>query len=236
LARFGLASARKRIVNDFDYIISARLTRGITPKDRTISHDTWMHRIVRIGVEPLANTPVTPNHLTTLRLVTGLSATACYGTGIPLWTYIGSALFVLSLLLDRADGALARLSGKASPGGHRYDLLSDFVCTAAVFVGIGFGVREGFLGLWGLPLGVLAGAAVASIMWLVMRAEQREGARAAELKGAAGFDPDDAMFLVPVAMALGWGVYLTITAAFGASAFALFFFWKFRRFVGRNDG
>ena len=60
-----------------------------------------------------------------------------------------------------------------------------------------------------------------------MRAEERDGRRAAELGGQAGFDPDDALLFVPVAMLLGWDMYLITTAAIGASVFAVFFFWKF---------
>ena len=64
-----------------------------------------------------------------------------------------------------------------------------------------------------------------------MRAEEQAGSRAAELKGSAGFDPDDAMLAVPVAVLLGWGTELIIAAACGASLFAVFFFFKFRRFL-----
>ena len=64
-----------------------------------------------------------------------------------------------------------------------------------------------------------------------MRAEERDGRRAAELGGRAGFDPDDALLFVPVAMLLGWGMCLITAAAFGASIFVIFFFWKFRSFI-----
>ena len=39
-----------------------------------MSHNTWIHRGVRILVRPLAKTPVTPNQITTLRLLTGIGA------------------------------------------------------------------------------------------------------------------------------------------------------------------
>ena len=139
---------------------------------------------------------------------------------------------MLSLLLDRADGILARLTGKTSPGGHKFDLVADSLSNSLAFVGIGVGLRSSQLGELAIPLGIIAGLAISAVLWLVMRAEEQEGGRAAELDGTAGFDADDAMLAVPVAVLLGWGSQLIIAAAFGASLFAVFFFFKFRRFLG----
>ena len=196
-----------------------------------ISHNTWIHRIVEVGVRPLAKTPVTPNQVTTLRLVGGIGAAACFAVGSESWAIAGSILFVLSLCLDRADGILARLTGKTSPWGHTFDLIADSASNSLAFVGIGIGLRDGDLGLWAIPLGLIAGLAISAVLWLVMRAEDQEGGRAAALEGKAGFDPDDAMLAVPAAVLLGWVEPLIIAAAIGASAFALLFYWRFRRFL-----
>ncbi len=147
------------------------------------------------------------------------------------WMIAASVLFAVSMLLDRADGALARLSGKTSPWGHRYDLIADSLCNTLAFVGIGIGLRETDLGAWSILLGIIAGGAISAVLWLVIRAEERDGRRAAELKGQGGFDPDDALLFVPVFMLFGWGVYLIAAAAIGASIFVIFFFWKFRSFI-----
>lgn len=195
-----------------------------------MSHNTWAHRIARtVIVRPLARTSVRPNQVTTARLVVGLSAAACLAIGTPAWRLLGAALFVVSFVLDRADGDLARLTGQTSPGGHTYDLVSDSVCNALTFVGLGLGLTDSPLGLWAAPMGLAAGAAVAAILLLVMRMESLAGARSAELKGFAGFDPDDAVLFVPLAIALGAAEGLLIAAAVGAPAFALFFFLLFRR-------
>lgn len=193
-----------------------------------ISHNTYIHRIVRIGVRPLVGTPITPNQITTLRLAGGLAAAAAYAVGSTAWDYAGSALFVVALMLDRADGELARLGGKTSAWGHTYDLVADGISNAAAFVGIGIGLRDSLFGWWALPLGAAAGASIAFILWATMQIEAREGARAAELGGAAGFDPDDAVLMVPLAMALGGGVPLLMVSVIGAPAFAIFFYWRFR--------
>ncbi len=194
-----------------------------------MSHNTWIHRGVRTLVRPLVGTPVTPNQITALRLLTGMGAAAAFATGEAFWQNVGGAIFVLSLVLDRADGELARLGGKTSLWGHRFDLIADGLANGLVFVGIGVGLRESVLAYWALPMGVLAGGAVAAVLWLVVRVENSQGPRALELPAAGGFDADDAMLAVPIAVWLGGAVPLLIAAAIGAPVFAALFFWRHRR-------
>ena len=193
-----------------------------------MSHNTWIHRGVRVLVRPLVGTPVTPNQLTGLRLVTGLSAAGAFAAGAAPWQYYGAGLFVLSMLLDRADGELARLGGKTTPGGHKFDLLSDMLCETLLFIGLGVGLRDSILGPWAIALGVVAGIAVALTFWLFQRAEHRVGRPAAATRPVAGFDPDDALIIVPVAVVLGGSVPLLAAAAAGAPAFAAYTYWRAR--------
>ncbi len=194
-----------------------------------MSHNTWMHRLTRVGVRPLAGTPVTPNHLTSLRLATGLGATAAFAVGDAAWSAWGAALFMLSIFLDRADGELARLNGKTSPAGHRYDIFSDAAVNALVFLGLGAGLREGALGAWAPLLGLAAGAGVTAVLLMVLRVEALEGEGSGELEGAAGFDADDALLIVPVLVWLDYTEVLVVAAAIGAPAFAIFMALKFRK-------
>ena len=173
-------------------------------------------------------TGITPNQITTLRLAGGLAAAVAFAVGTPVWDYAGSALFVVALFLDRADGELARLGGKTSSWGHRYDLIADSASNSAAFIGIGIGLRDSVLGWWALPAGIAAGLGVASILWMTIQVEARDGARAAELAGGGGFDPDDAVLVAPIAVALGGGVPLIVVAAICAPAFAVFFYLRFR--------
>ena len=194
-----------------------------------MSHNTWLHRIVRVGVRPLVATPVTPNQLTTLRLASGLAATAAFAVGDETWRVWGAALFVVSVLLDRADGELARLGGKTSPGGHKYDLVADTLCNSLIFVGLGLGLRDGAFGLWAVAMGVAAGLAIAAVLSLVLRLEALGGARASELPSVAGFDADDAILAVPVLVWLGWSEGLLVAAVIGAPAAAVALYVKFHR-------
>ena len=199
-----------------------------------MSHDTWIHDVARVVVRPLAKTPVTPNQLTTVRLATGLVAAGILAIGREPWPDVGAGVFVLGMILDRADGELARMTGKTSPFGHAYDLAADATCNALIFVALGMALRAGAFGAWAIPMGALAGLAVATILWMVVRIEAAAGARAAELGGFAKFDPDDAMLVVPLAIWLGGATVLLAAASVGAPLFAAFFAWKFRAGLWRR--
>ena len=150
---------------------------------------------------------------------------------------VGAGVLVLSLFLDRADGELARLSGKMSPGGHLYDLVADGTSNAAVFIGIGVGLWQAGNSPWVVLLGVFAGIAVAIAELLVMRLDSASVRSSADLGGRWGFDPDDGMFVVPIAMFFGWGNPLLVLAAIGGSmaAVVLLVLW-FRRRENRVNG
>ena len=189
-----------------------------------MSHNTWLHKVAGVIAKPLAKTPVTPNHITTVRLVAGVLAAASLATGTQDLINTGAALFILSMVLDRADGVLARISGKMSRLGHLYDLWSDAICNALIFVGLGFGLREGAYGVDAIIYGVIAGGSVVSVLGLVLKLENLSGERSGEIGSICGFDPDDAMLLVPVAIFFGWAEDVLIAATIGAPFFAFLFF------------
>ena len=118
-----------------------------------MSTNTLMIRIVRPVVRRIAHSRVTPNNITTLRLVTGVAAAIGFAQAAPLASN-GRWHLVFSMLLDRADGGLARQTQRSSVVGHRYDLVSDCASNILAFVGIGIGVVPA-LGLIGPCLACL---------------------------------------------------------------------------------
>jgi phosphatidylglycerophosphate synthase len=178
-----------------------------------MSHNTWAHRFVGVFVRPLARTPVTPNQITALRLATGIAAAAALATGA---LHVGAALWLLSMLCDRADGILARLTGKITPWGHRFDLISDFLATGLLFFGLGAGLRHSGFGDWALAMGVAAGLSVCLIFWLVQVIDKLLPGDTAAVPSAAGFDADDTLFVVAPLIWLGWAEEFLIVAAIGA--------------------
>lgn len=185
---------------------------------------TWIHFVARWAIKPLVNTSVTPNQLTTVRLLTALMAAAAFAVGTGEWFFYGGWIFVVSAFFDRADGELARLSRRTSPGGHAYDLICDVLASTLAFIGIGIGLRDGPMGLWSAALGLIAGLAIAVIFWVIelIRAAKNDGRHVYPTRG--GFDPDDGLFLVgPIAWMGAQALWpLLIAAAIGAPLFA---FW-----------
>ena len=194
-----------------------------------MSQATWIHRFVRPVVRPLARAGVTPNQVTTVRLGLGLGAAGLAAWGNTATLQLGALVFLIAFLLDRVDGLLARETGKSSVFGHRYDLASDTICTALIFLGLGIGLRDGPLGWWSAVLGGIAGISVVTVLWLVLRREAAAGLRAGELRPLAGFDPDDAMILVPIGIWLQQSWPFLWAAAIGTPLFVVFFVWRLRR-------
>ena len=185
--------------------------------------------MVRAPVKALAATPVRPNHLTFARLATGLIAALGFASQVPELVPWSAAVFFLSMLLDRADGELARLQGSSSAFGHKLDIISDAVVNAAIMVAIGLAVRDGALGAWSIWMGLVAGAAVAYVLLVMVRAEQFLGDGSAKFEGFAGFDPDDALIALPIAMVLGLGDWILVAATIGAPLAAVEITVHFRR-------
>ena len=61
---------------------------------------SWTHLIARVLVRPLVGTWVRPNHLTTLRVVTGVVACACFSLpGTSAGMAWGGAFWLISAFL-----------------------------------------------------------------------------------------------------------------------------------------
>jgi len=190
-------------------------------------------RLARWAVQPLRASPVTPNHITTLRLLLGLGAAAGLAAGSFLWANIGAWLFVASDIVDHADGELARISGKSSRWGHYYDLACDALVHVVLFFGIGIGLRDSALAAWAIPMGLLAGLAVAAVFWLHLDMASRFGESEAALPSAGWFEIEDVLYLLPAVTFLGGEVYLLCAAVAGAPTFGAWLLWYRRRLRGR---
>ncbi|MES1924622.1 CDP-alcohol phosphatidyltransferase family protein [Salinisphaera sp. T31B1] len=205
-----------------------------TPADRPADPRPLDARLARRLVRPLEATRATPNHLTTLRLVLGLIAAACLAHGSLAWANIGAFVFALSNFVDHTDGELARLSGLSSRFGHWYDLISDVVIHTLLFAALGYGLRDGSLGLWAPWLGLLAGAAVAFIFWLHMHMESILGKADASLPSARYFEIEDVLYLFPLVTLFQIRLPFLIMAVIGAPIFALWLGAYFMRLQRRS--
>jgi archaetidylinositol phosphate synthase len=181
---------------------------------------------------PLRNSRVTPNHLTTVRLLVGLAAAAAFLPGTYGWSNVGALLLVLSNFLDHTDGELARISGKGSRLGHYYDLACDALVTVLLFLAMGIGSATHTASLLSLPpalLGFAAGMAIALIFFLRMRIEDRAGKAASAQGSAAGFETEDVLYLLPLVTVCNGTATFLATAAVGAPLFLLWVIVDYRR-------
>mgnify|MGYP003663030406 FL=1 len=197
--------------------------------------DSWTHKIARICILPLVNTPVTPNHLTVLRLITGLAACSLLAIGSAEANLWGGVLWVISAFLDRADGELARVSGKTSEWGHKFDYFCDVTVTALFFLGIGIGLRESSLGLWSIVMGISASAGVVGaeiLAEIIDQAQKDTGEKA--YAGFAGFDFDDVLYLFAPVVWLNLHFPFLIGASVGAPVFALVTWYRLKNMDKTN--
>lgn len=189
----------------------------------------WDQRLARVAVRALAPTPVHPCHVTALGLGAGLSAAALFATGSTSAAGAAAGLFMLVLFLDHADGELARLTGKATTFGERFDFFTGGANYTALFIGIGVGLSQGPLGHPALVLGLAAGLAQPVVMALRMVMKRRFGRTAIAHPGRAGWELEDAMYLIGPVTWLGGLQYFFVVFALGALGYLGWTIWEFRR-------
>ena len=192
--------------------------------------NNWTHKIARLLVMPLLNTTVKPDHITIVRLFTGIIACVMFASGIRYWEVIGGFIWILSTLLDCADGELARMRNQCSEWGHKFDYFSDVTVTALFFVGIGLGARDSIPELVSVIMGFVAGNGVVVTSVLTEQIDQlKESTDEKAYPGIAGFNFDDILFLFALIIWVDWQLYFLISASIGAPLFALLTFHKLRQ-------
>ena len=184
-------------------------------------------------VYPLRDTAVTPNHLTTVRLLFGIAACVLLSKGSYAWSNAGALCFAASAFLDHTDGELARITGNKSKFGHYYDLASDAVSDVLLFVGIGIGLSHGDLGTGALFMGILAGVSVAGTFHLRLMISNIMGKERPGMPNIGLFEIEDVLYLLPLVTLFELLQPFLIAAALGAPVFAL---WTLRDYLGRKRG
>ncbi len=198
---------------------------------------TWDARLARRLVTPLVHTAITPNHLTTLRLLIGLAGAYCLARGGYAWMNAGAGLIVLSNFVDHTDGELARISGKTSKFGHFYDLASDALVTIALFISMDLGMHA-YRSPGAAPpmlLGAIAGTAIALIFYLRMRIESYIGKTGTRQASAGGFETEDMLYLLPLVTLMDVARPFVLIAAIGAPLFAAWVILDYRRIMQRSS-
>ena len=178
-------------------------------------------RLAGMLVYPLRHTAITPNHLTTLRMLFGIAACVLLSKGSYAWSNAGALCFAVSAFLDHADGELARITGNKSRFGHYYDLASDAVSDILLFIGIGIGLSHGALGTGALFMGIFAGVSVAGIFHLRLMISNITGEDQTGMPNIGLFEIEDIFYLLPLITFFDWLFPFLIIAAIGGPAFLL---------------
>ena len=185
------------------------------------SSKPWDARLAYKLVYPFRDSLLTPNHLTTLRLIFGIAAFIALSKGEYIWMNLGATLFCISNFLDHADGELARLTGKSSQFGHNYDLVSDALVNILLFLGIGIGLTYSRLGIMAFPMGCLAGTAVVAIFHMRNKMEQSLGKSSARQPNLEGIEVEDVLYLLPIITMVDQSVVFLTLASIGTPLFAI---------------
>jgi len=194
----------------------------------------WDSRLAHLVVLLLRNTRIRPNHVTTAGLVAGLAAAALYADGRPRALSWGAGLYVVSAVLDHADGELARLTGATTSFGHVYDRIADLVVKLALFAGMGLGLSAGPLGGWAVVMGGTAGVALVAIFSLRTELARLQGPDAFTQPSFAGFELEDILYAVPLLTWVGGLAPFLVAAGVGAPLFAA---WVARQYrIARSPG
>jgi len=194
---------------------------------------TYSHLLARALVRPLIGTRVRPNHLTTLRLATGLFACAAIALGSPSGRAVGAVFWLVSAFLDRADGELARIGDMMSEAGHRYDYIADVVVNSLVFAAAGLGARHGWLGGGAIVLGLLTTASML-VCWITGETYQKlQGSGEKAYAGRWGFDLDDGLYLLAPLIWLNLMEWVLLGAAVVTTVMAVVILVRLRRLQRR---
>lgn len=191
----------------------------------------WDQRLAHFLVAPLSNSFVTPNHITTFRLLLGLGACACMVLDKAALIHLGAGLYVLSNFVDHMDGELARISGKTSRMGHIYDISCDLVIHIMFFLCIGIGLSGSWLGDIAWIMGIIAGMAVSGIFALFQQIEIKTGKKQAGLPRCGGFELEDIAYLIGPVIWVGGPTPILIIATVCAPVFGFWALIRYRRLI-----
>jgi len=114
-------------------------------------------------------------------------------------------------------------------------LSSDAVVTIAVFIAIGVGIEDspGKILDFSTLRGAVAGGAVALIFFLRMRIEEMAGKSATRQGSLAGFETEDALYLLPLITLFHGLESMLVVASIIAPLYAAWTVVEYRRVVRR---
>jgi hypothetical protein len=103
-----------------------------------------------IFVKAVYRTSLTPNQLSGISMALGIAAGAVFAAAGPAGVWAGAVLLFLAVVVDCADGQMARLKHNGTQLGRVVDGAVDYIVGVAVYLGLGLGflpvLRPGWKG------------------------------------------------------------------------------------------
>lgn len=195
----------------------------------TTADDPWDQRLARALVAPLAATAVHPNHLTAASLLLGLTAATLFAAGGTAHAGLAATAYMLAVFADHADGELARMTGKCSSFGHRFDYIAGGINYTALFTGIGLGLTYELDALWPLLLGCTAGFSNPLILWMRMDLDQACGREAVRHPRFSGFEIEDFIYFIGPLVWFGGLLWFFIPFGLGTLGYLAWTVLQYRR-------
>ena len=223
----GSPETQVRRDEDFKVQHERLLTQGGMASDSFM--DRWVSRhFSRQFTRLLIDTAVTPNQITWMHVVAGVSSAWFFYQGTYAMVVVGAVLLMISSWLDATDGEVARLRFQQSRFGMLLDVIGDNVVHWAVFLGIGWGAAHITGNVIYIYCGVLSVIGAVISFWLL-------GASVFKKRGGGDYEPsgwedelanrDFLYFLFVMALLNQLNIFIAITAV-GSNIFAGFVFYK----------
>ena len=118
------------------------------PEAEEIFDHLFYRPLAFVLVKAIYRLPITPNGVTLFSIITGFLAAWFFGIGTSSALIVGALWYVLTNILDCADGQLARLQKSGTLLGRVVDGVVDYIISLAIFIGIGVGLEGSGNGMW----------------------------------------------------------------------------------------
>lgn len=165
-----------------DETIEWLMVAGPKSQDGFMARNFDRHLSIAVSSR-LLDTFVTPNHMTLLSTLLGLTGATLFLGSTKLAYVAGAVLIWLHSVLDGCDGELARVRFQESPLGSDLDFWGDNLVHIALFTCLGLGLWTGGNGVHVLALAAMADAGALASAWMAWqhrRSQRASGGSAPE--------------------------------------------------------
>jgi len=215
------------------------LLRSLIKRNEGFMSRHFERRVSLAITRRLVPTEITPNTMTVISLVIGLSAAPLFVSTASAYQLVGALLFLLHSILDGCDGEIARLKFLETRAGAVLDFWGDNVVHVAVFGCIAVGWSLQTYAAWPLIVGAVSVvstlAAAAAVSTRTMADRQPAGGRSLTGRLLGALAHRDFIYVLIVLSALGKASWFLMLSAVGTPLFLMLLFLSGRGAESASD-